>query len=376
MGLRSILLWRIIPGLVFALAALVGWLSRSEVPIGLFFATVIPLSKGILPPSIVGHGKMKGTPPVPDDLVPQPRPEGELFLELPGGYQLPQNGIGMCCRVTAYDDVLVYRTVLWYLLLGGRHIDGAHLYLNNEAIGKGIKEAIRRGIPRDEIFLTTKIFPTHFGYDSTLSNMKNYLKEFELEYIDLVLLHFPSVPGPVFPSPCKKEGKDATQCRIDTWRALSDLREKGLIRNAGVSNFAVKHLKELEGQGAPIANNQIQFHPFVPPHVIETVEYCGKRNITITAYSPLGGMMDKDKALANEVLNDLSQKYGRKVSQVMLRWAIQRSCAVIPGTGNPDHMKENLSVYAFELSDEDMATTNNLKETVAGFTHMDVRQIA
>jgi len=316
-----------------AIAAAVGWFASHEVPLGVFFATVIPLSKGLLPPSIVGHGKMKGTPEVPDDLMPQPRPEDELFLDLPGGYKFPQQGIGMCCRATAYDDVLVYRTVLWYLLLGGRHIDGAHLYLNHEAIGKAIVEAIRRGIAREEIFLTTKIFPTHFGYESTKTNVQNYLNELGLDYIDLVLQHFPSVPG--LPSPCKREGKDPAECRKETWRALSDLRQDGLIKSVGVSNFALKHIKELEGTGAPIANNQIQFHPFEPDYVMETVDYCQKNGITITAYSPLGGMMDKDRAQANEVLNELSAKYERKVSQIMLRWAIQRGCAVIPGTGNP-----------------------------------------
>ena len=97
--------------------------------LGYLFATVIPLMQKKLPPTIVGHGKMSGgTPPVPDDMKPQQRPSNERFLDLPGGdHRMPMNGIGMCCRYSAYDDVLVRRTILWYLLLGGRHIDGAHL---------------------------------------------------------------------------------------------------------------------------------------------------------------------------------------------------------------------------------------------------------
>jgi len=361
-----------------AVAAAVGWFASHEVPLGVFFATVIPLSVGVLPPTIVGHGKMKGTLEVPDDLMPLRRPENELFLDLPGGQKMPQQGIGMCCRATAYDDVLAYRTVLWYLLLGGRHIDGAHLYLNHKAIGKAIAEAIRRGVPREEIFVTTKIFPTHFGYMSTIMNLDKYLFDLGLEYVDLVLLHFPSVPA--LSSPCKEEGKTPTECRIDTWKALSEMRERGLIKNAGVSNFALKHIHELEeasiANKAPIANNQIQFHPFEPDYVMETVEYCQKHNITITAYSPLGGMMDKDRAMANDVLNKLSSKYERKVSQIMLRWATQRGCAVIPGTGNPDHIKENLSIFGFTLSDDDMNTLNQLKHSAKGFTSMDVRSAA
>jgi hypothetical protein len=190
--LFKIFLWRVFPSIVLAIAISLGWLATQDLPMGVFFATIIPLSKGILPATIVGHGKMKGTPPVPDDMKPQPRPANEQFLDLPGGYQMPQIGIGMCCRPTAYDDELVYRSVLWWLLLGGRHIDGAHLYLNHNAIGRGIAEAIRRGIKREEIFVTTKIFPTHFGYQSTLNNVKEYVKDFGLDYVDLVLLHFPS----------------------------------------------------------------------------------------------------------------------------------------------------------------------------------------
>jgi len=373
--MKALLLCRVFPTIILIVSVFIGWLASHELPAGVFFATIIPLMKGYLPPTIVGHGKMSGTPEVPHDLLPLSRPANELFLNLPGGYQMPQNGIGMCCRPSAYDDVLAYRTVLWYLLLGGRHIDGAHLYLNHQAIGKGIAEAIHRGVNREEIFVTTKIFPTQFGYQSTLDNVQSYLKDLGLDYIDLVLLHFPSIPA-ILSSPCKKDGIGPSQCRIQTWKALSELRQGGYIRNAGVSNFAVKHLLELEEgvpNGAPIANNQIQFNPFQPEHIMETLDYCFQRNITITAYSPLGGLMDQDKAMANDILSDMAVKYGITLSQLMLRWAIQRGCAVIPGTGNPDHQKENLSLYEFTLSDKDMKIINELKYTAKGFNHMDMR---
>jgi len=381
MGIKNLLLWRVIPTIITIVAVFIGWLSSHELPLGVFFATIIPIAKGFLPPTIVGHGKMSGTPEVPTDLLPQSRPETELFLELPGGYQMPMNGLGMCCRPSAYDDVLVYRTILWYLLLGGRHIDGAHLYLNHKAIGRGIEEAIRRGVDRNEIFVTTKIFPTQFGYQSTLDNILTYLQDLGLEYVDLVLLHFPSAPTSfLLSSDCKQDGPSL--CRRQTWKALSELRQQGKIRNAGVSNFAKKHLvdlevDELEGvASAPVANNQIQFNPFEPEHVMETVEYCSQHNITITAYSPLGGLMDREKAFANELLSKISVLYQKTTSQIMLRWAIQRGFAVIPGTGNPNHQKENLhGVYEFELSDNDMNLINELKYTAQGFTHLDARKI-
>mmetsp|Transcript_26730 Transcript_26730/g.64125 ORF Transcript_26730/g.64125 Transcript_26730/m.64125 type:complete len:379 (-) Transcript_26730:384-1520(-) len=369
MGLKNLLLWRIIPATVVVIATSIGWLCNHEIPMGLLFATLIPLMKGKLPPSIVGHGKMDGTPPVPDDLMPQPRLKNEMFLNLPGGDKFPQTGLGMCCRATAYDDVLVYRTVLWYLLQGGRHIDGAHLYLNHGAIGKAIKEAVRRGVDRSDIFLTTKVAPSQYGHDLTMSTVQSFLPELGLDYIDMVLMHAPSFP-PFFSSQCTRAGKTASQCRGETWQALSELRKKGVIRNAGVSNFHIKHLEHIQSiGGAPIANNQIEYNPFVPESITGTFDFCEKHNISITAYFPLGGdIANKDKAMRDEILGKLSNKYGKSVSSIMLRWAIQRGCAVIPGTGNPKHMKENMEVVNFSLDDADMKTINDLKHSVTGFT--------
>lgn len=371
MGCNNLFLWKIIPAIVLTIAAFVGWIYNDDVPLGKLFATVIPLMKGVMPPTIVGHGKMSGAPPVPDDLLPKPLNGNDMFLTLPGtNDQFPQTGLGMCCRPTAYDDVLVYRTVLWYLLLGGRHIDGAHLYLNSKAIGRGIQEAAKRGVNRKEIFVTSKIAPTHFGYEKTIETVKSFLPELGLDYIDMVLLHAPSYPSLV-PTHCKSEGKTAAQCREETWRALSFLKEKGIIRNAGVSNFYVKHLKELNSLTdaglAPIANNQIEYNPFVPESTTETIEYCKAHNITITGYFPLGGeLANKAQAMKNEILTKLSTKYDKSVSQIMLRWSIQKGVVAIPGTSNPKHMQENLDVVNFSLDDIDVKTIDDLKHSVTG----------
>ena len=351
---------RVVSAIVLLAALILGWFMSHEQPLAVFFATVVPLTKGYLPPTIVGHGKMKGTPPVPDDMTPKPRPEKELFLELPGtGDLMPQNGIGMCCRYSAYDHVLVYHTTLWYLLEGGRHIDGAMMYLNHEPIGKAIKEAMKRGIPRKEIFITTKIPPQFFGYDSTKKTVPNYLTELGVDYIDLVLMHAPALP--LQGNDCDKRKVSKSDCRKETWKALSELKDQGLLRNIGVSNFAVSHLKEFDGLGAPIANNQIQYSPFVDASEQETLKYCAENNISITSYSPLGGLMEQNKAFTYGVLNELADKYRRSVSQIMLRWALQTGTAVIPGTGNPKHMRENLDTYNFELSAEDYEIINQLK---------------
>ncbi|KAL3914701.1 MAG: hypothetical protein SGILL_005996 [Bacillariaceae sp.] len=300
-------------------------------------------------------------------MMPSPRPEGEIFLQLPGGYQMPQIGLGMCCRPTAYDDVLVERSVLWYLLMGGRHIDGAHIYLNHEAIGKGIAEAIKRGIPREEIFVTTKIWPSYYGSNLTLEVVPTFLQELGLDYIDMVLMHAPARMGNFgwLSSECNSKGLSNAECRKDTFQALSKLREQGLVRNVGVSNFVtplIKELQEVEG-GAPIANNQIQFNPWLSDEWVETAQYCKQNGIAITGYNSLGGSFQHHEAHTIEELTELSEWHDRSVAQIMLRWALQKGTIIIPGTGNPKHMKENLAVYEFELSDEDMNAIDKLRTT-------------
>lgn len=274
---------------------------------------------------------------------------------------MPQVGIGMCCRYSAYDDVLVRRTVLWYLLLGGRHIDGAHLYLNHKAIGLGIADAMARGVPREEIFVTTKIFPYYYGYENTLKTVPTYLEELGLEYIDLVLIHMPGI-FPLMTNDCKKQKLSNEECRKQTWKALSELKNKGIMRNIGVSNFAVHHLKGIENLNLePIAVNQFQYNPWAPEFAVETYEYCQKHNITVTAYGSLGGSFQHAEAQTVSTLENISAKHGKSVAQVMLRWALQINAVVIPGTGNPKHMRENLNVYSFELSAEEMSAITALR---------------
>jgi len=265
------------------------------------------------------------------------------------------------CRPTAYDDELVTRTVLWYLLQGGRLIDGAHLYLNHKAIGAGIREAMKRGVPREEIFVTTKVYPSHFGYNTTLKTASSFLGELGLDYVDLVLMHAPvrfPTNKPWF-GECAKLGLSNKECRQETFKALSKLREQGLFRSVGVSNFATRHLKEMEELGSPIAVNQIQYNPWVSQTWLDTFDYCQQKGIQVTAYNSLGGWFQHSAARTIDALNSLSQKHDRSVAQIMLRWALQSNAAVIPGTGNPKHMAENLSIYSFELSEEDM---NVIKE--------------
>jgi diketogulonate reductase-like aldo/keto reductase len=390
-GLLRFLFTRFLPFIVLLLALFIGWLNNTSIEDNIpvearLFVFLIPLLKGLLPPILIGHGKLplgKATPPVPDDLSPQSRPTNEVMLELvtstgtsgneedstPVNY-MPQEGIGMCCRPTAYDDVSVERTILWYLLLGGRHIDGAQLYLNHIPIGRGINAAISRGVPRDEIFITTKVWPSHFGYNTTKSLIPAFLKELNVGYIDMVLLHAPVRGTSYFlPKECKELNLTYKQCRQETWKALSELRAEGIIRNVGVSNFAVHQMHDIielydnneDTIIAPISNNQIQWNPWAPKEWVDTVTFCQANNIIITAHNSLGGSLEHHHAETIDILKTLSSKYSRSVSSIMLRWAIQGGAAIIPGTGNPNHMKENLSIYNFELTQDDMQSIENLR---------------
>lgn len=369
-SVAGIVFGRLLPALVLGLAVFLGWcnLDESAPWEGRFFVVLIPLLKGYLPPILFGHGRLgaKETPPVPQGLVPQPRPEGELFATLAGtGDLMPRNGLGMCCRPTAYDDVSVERSVEWFLLKGGRHIDGAHLYLNHAAIGRGIRNAMAKGVPRSEIFLTTKIWPSDFGYDRALSKVPTYLEELGLDYVDMLLMHFPVRMTMTLPSDCKAAGRNISECRQDTWRALSELRASGIARNVGVSNFSRPQLEEiLELEGvAPISNNQISWSPWVPSEWLETVAFCKEQNIAITGYSSLGGSLEHHKAQTVSTLTEIAEGHNRSVAQVMLRWALQTGAAVIPGTGNPNYMEENLSIYGFELTDGEMEAIESLRES-------------
>jgi len=348
--------------LTVAVALGLGWLTAQEHPLGYVFSSVY---------KIWGYNQPK-TVAVPDDQKPEPRPQGEMFLTLLGhGDQMPMNGLGMCCRPTAYDDESVYNTVLWYFLQGGRLIDTAALYLNHKPIGKAIKEAIKRGVPRSEMFITTKVPGESFGYESITKKVPQMLKELDLDYLDLVLMHAPRKLGPGLLWSLKFPGesdefssqscKNQVQCRKETWQGLSEAREKGLVRNVGVSNFKINHLQEIEALNlAPIAVNQIQYHPWAPEWLKETIEYCHQKKIAVTGYFSLGGAQTKDKAMEQQALNDIAKVHNRRTAQILLRWSLQKNVSIIPGTGKPPHMKENLATYGFELTDEQMKTIDGM----------------
>lgn len=366
MGCCRLLFCRLGPALIALLAVFFGWIFTTEIPVGTFFRSTYML--GVWKAQLTGEL----TEDVPKDLKASPRPANEMFLDLAGGTRMPASGLGLCCRPTAYHHESVRRTVLWYLLQGGRLLDTAALYLNHEAVGQGVNEAIARGVPRSEIFITTKIPPDLFGSNTTSAWVNRMLKELNVSYVDLVLLHAPrpmiSIVGwwsdenDFANYPCKT----GPACREQTWRALAAARDRGLIKNLGVSNFGTQHFEEFKKSGAlkaaPIAVNQLVYNPWVPQWEKDIVKYCRENNIALTGYFSLGGGHSTGSTLEWDAIADIAKKYKKSPAQVLFRWSLQHGVAVIPGTGKPKHMKDNIQLYDFTLSAAEMAKIDSEAE--------------
>lgn len=239
-----------------------------------------------------------------------------MFITLPGGDRMPANGLGMCCRPSAYDDETVRRSVLWYLLNGGRHIDTAQLYLNHKPIGEAIAQAIARGVPRSEMWVTTKLHERFYdvGEKKILGMVQEWMRELKVEYLDLVLLHQPK--------PMISLGHSCTDwrnCTKSAWKSLAKAKAQGWIRNIGVSNFNIERMKDLESLDvAPIAANQFMLNPFSPAWAFEVADYCLKQGIAVTAWAPLSGTtMQTSKATGEAIIQTIADARSKQVGKAL-----------------------------------------------------------
>jgi diketogulonate reductase-like aldo/keto reductase len=224
------------------------------------------------------------------------------------------------------------RAVTWALEAGYRLIDTASLYRNERSVGAAIAQS---GIPREDVFVTTKLMPTH---PSAGRELRRSLERLDMAYVDLYLIHWPM---PLL--------------RTRYWRRLQSLREQGLARAVGVSNYNRRHLDALSRKGLPApAVNQVRFSPFSYPR--ELLEDCQRRGIVVEAYSPL----DRGRRLASPAIVAVAERVGRTPAQVMIRWALQRGTVVIPKSSRRDRIRENAQVFDFELTDEEMRTLDGL----------------
>lgn len=226
---------------------------------------------------------------------------------------------------------------------GYRHIDTAAFYGNEVGIGSAIKSC---GVPREELFITSKVWKTDCGYEKTCQAFEQTMKNLGLAYLDLYLIHWPNVQG------TKEEWEKMNQ---STWRALEKFYEEGRIKAIGVSNFKPHHLESLmkEATIKPMVN-QIEFHPGFMQQ--ETLEYCKKNNILVEAWSPLG----KGRVLQDPTLQAIAAKYHKSTAQLCVRWCLQNGVLPLPKSVTEARIIENSNVFDFELSTEEMQVINGM----------------
>ena len=248
-------------------------------------------------------------------------------VKLNNGVEMPWLGLGVW---KAADGQEVSNAVKSAIECGYRSIDTAAVYQNESGVGQGIKDS---GIAREELFVTTKVWNSDQGYESTLQAFEESRKKLSLDYLDLYLIHWPV-----------KEKK-----YIDTWRALEKLYNDGLVRAIGVSNFHIHHLKDIfEVSGIVPVVNQVEYHPLLAQRELHA--FCNSHNIVLEAWSPLM----QGKLLDDPALTEIAAKYGKSVSQVILRWDLQNGVITIPKSVNPERIAQNGDIFDFELSVEDM----------------------
>jgi diketogulonate reductase-like aldo/keto reductase len=250
------------------------------------------------------------------------------------GVKMPWLGFGVF-KVKDGDEVV--DAVKTAIQAGYRSIDTAKAYNNESGVAQGIRES---GIAREDLFITTKVWNSDQGYESTLAAFEESMKRLDLEYLDLYLIHWPV------------KGKYK-----DTWRAMEKLHKEGRIRAIGVSNFQIHHLEDLmmDASVKP-AVNQVELHPLLTQ--TELRNYCSKHEIQIEAWSPLG----QGNLMDHPLLQDIAAKYGKSPAQVILRWDLQNGIVTIPKSVTPERIRANTELYDFELTAEEIEQINGLNE--------------
>lgn len=257
-------------------------------------------------------------------------------MKLNNGVMIPQLALG----TWLIDDDKVTDAVKSALQMGYRHIDTAQAYGNERGVGEGVRQS---GIPRDEIFITSKVAAEHKSYESAAKSIDDTLKLMRMDYLDMMIIHSPQPWKEVNQSEnrYKKENQEV-------WRALEDALESGKLRAIGVSNFLEEDVQNiLKTARIKPQVNQILAHISNTP--LDLIQYCQNEGIAVEAYSPVA----HGEALKNPKIVAMAKKYGVSVAQLCIRYCIQLDMIVLPKTANPDHMRENADLD-FEISQEDM----------------------
>jgi 2,5-diketo-D-gluconate reductase A len=255
-------------------------------------------------------------------------------ITLDNGVEIPQLGLG----VWQIEDSLVTDVVTEAFDAGYRHIDTAAIYRNESGVGRAIATA---GLPREELFITTKVWNSDQGYDSTLKAFDKSIGKLGLEYVDLYLIHWQALKQDRY---------------VDTWKAFESLYADKRVRAIGVSNFHIPALQRLfdETDVRP-AVNQIELHPALPQDELRA--FNAENDIITEAYSPLA----TGELIGDPTLKQLADKHAKTPAQVMIRWHLQLGNVVIPKTKTPARIRENIDVFDFKLDNEDMAAIADLE---------------
>lgn len=255
---------------------------------------------------------------------------------LHNGLKMPWFGLGVF-KVKEGSEVV--EAVKAAIKNGYISIDTAAIYQNEEGVGQGIKES---GVPRDSLFVTSKVWNSDQGYESTLKAFETSLQKLGMDYLDLYLIHWP--------------GKDSAKYK-ETWRALEKLYKDGRVRAIGVSNFHVHHLEDLiaDAEIKPMVN-QVEYHPHLAQ--LELREYCKKQGIQLEAWSPL----KQGQLLSEPTIMAIAEKYQKSPAQIILRWDLQNEVVTIPKSIKEHRIIENADIFDFELSTDDMEKINGLNK--------------
>ena len=257
-------------------------------------------------------------------------------VRLNSGYDMPIMGLG----TYSLDHDTCVNSVKALLRNGGRLIDTAYMYGNEDAVGEGVRQAMEEyNIPREEIFVITKIYPSQFNEPEKA--IDTALEKLDIGYIDMMLLHHPGAGD------------------IDAYKAMEKYVAQGKIRSLGLSNWYVKELTDfLPKVSITPALVQNEIHPYYQEQ--DVVPFIQEKGIVVQCWYPLGGRGHTSELLNDGTISSIAEARGVSSAQVILRWDLQRGIVVIPGSSNPDHIKENLDLFGFELSDEEMARIDAL----------------
>lgn len=290
------------------------------------------------------------------------------FITFENNDRLPMLGLGTWKSAPGE----VYKAVLWAIEAGYRHIDCAAIYQNEKEVGNALNKAFDDGmVTREEVFVTSKLWNNAHEKDQVKVGLANTLRDLQLDYLDLYLVHWPvSLKSDVMFPEKGEDFLDYSQAPLsETWAGMEALKASGKVKHIGVSNFNHSKIKEvLDSCKLKPEMNQIELHPYLPQK--DLIAFCKKNGINVTAYSPLGSA-DRPKArkkeddpilLEHPSFKEIADKHGVSVAQVLIAWSLHRDVAVIPKSANQERIKQNLAAADIRLDAADMQTIEGISD--------------